>query len=121
MLSHLFSVITWEITTKSPLWLWLVRHCGWILSRHAARSYGWTGYSGYKGRDCTAGISMFGGATWCKLPNTGELTKLDDWRTAIWLEKSDRSDEHIIGLEVEGKRWNEKALKMVTSTPWHPR
>ena len=46
--------------------------------------------------------------------------------------KSDRGDEHIIGLEngavlarsvrrkVEGKRWNEKALKMVTGTPWNP-
>ena len=63
-----------------------------------------------------------------------DLTKLDDcWRTAIWLGKSDRSDEHIIGLEngavlarsvrrkVGGKRWNERALKMVTGTPWNPR
>ena len=44
-----------------------------------------------------------------------------------------RSDEHIIGLEnravlarsvrrnVEGKRWNERALKKVTGTPWNPR
>ena len=29
-----------------------------------------------------------------------DLTKLDDrWRTAIWLEKSDTSDEDIIRLE----------------------
>ena len=69
-----------------------------------------------------------------KLPKTADLTKLDDrWRTAIWLVKSDRSDEHIIGLEneavlarsvrrkVESKRWNERALKMVTGTPWTPR
>ena len=41
-----------EVTTESPLLPWLVRHCGWILSRYA-----------------------------------------------IWLEKSDRSDEHIIGSE----------------------
>ena len=46
---------------------------------------------------------------------------------------SDRSGDHIIGLEngavlarsvrrkVEGKRWNERALKMVTGTPWNPR
>ena len=34
------------------------------------------------------------------LPKTGGLTKLDGrLRTAIWLGKSDRSDEHIIGLE----------------------
>ena len=80
------------------------------------------------------GIAIFGEAIWYKLPKTADLTKLDDrWRTAIWLEKSDRSDEHIIGLEngavlarsvrrkVEGKRWNERALKMVTGTPWNPR
>ena len=47
--------------------------------------------------------------------------------------KSDRTDEHIIGLEngavlarsirrkVEGKRWNERALELVTGTPWNPR
>ena len=72
-------------------------------------------------------------ATWYKLPRTADLTKLDDrWRNAIWLGKSDRSDEHIIGLEtgavlarsvrrkVEGKRWNERAPKMVTGTPRNP-
>ena len=86
------------------------------------------------GREYTAGISMFGEATWYKLPKTADLTELDDrWRTAICLGKSDRSDEHIIGMEtgaviarsvrvnVEGKRRNEKGLKMVTTTPWHPR
>ena len=78
--------------------------------------------------------SIFGEAIWYKLPKTADLTKLDDrWRTAIWLGKSDRSDEHIIGLEtgavlarsvrrkVEGKRWNERALRMVPGTPWNPR
>ena len=110
-----------EITTESPLLPWLVRHCGWILSRYAVRADGRTGYSRLKGREYTAGISIFGEAIWYKLPKTADLTKLDDrWRTAIWLGKSDRSDEHIIGLEtgavlarsvrrkVEGKRWNER-------------
>ena len=73
-------------------------------------------------------------ASWYKLPKTADLTELDDrWRTAIWLGKSDRSDEHVIGLQngavlarsvrrkVEGKRWNERALKMVTGTPWNLR
>ena len=47
--------------------------------------------------------------------------------------KSDRTDKHIIGLEngavlarsirrkVEGKRWNERALELVTGTPWNLR
>ena len=34
-----------EITTESPLLPWLVRHCGWILSRYAVRADGRTGYS----------------------------------------------------------------------------
>ena len=96
------------------------------------RADGRTGYSRLKGREYTSGIAVFGEAMWYKLPKTADLTKLDDrWRTAIWLEKSDRSDEHIIGLEngavlarsirrkVEGKRWNERALKMDTGTPWN--
>ena len=123
-----------EITTETPLLPWLVRLYEWILSRHVVRADGRTGYSRLKGRKYTSGIATFGEAIWYKLPKTADLTKLDDRRrTAIWLWKSDRSDEYIIGFEngavlarsvrrnVEGKRWNESALKMVTGTPWNPR
>ena len=123
-----------EITTESPLLPWLVRHCGWILSRFAVRADGKTGYTRLKGCENTSGIQIFGEAIWYKMPKTADLTKLDDrWSTAIWLGKSDRSDEHIIRLEtgavlarsfrreVEGKRWNQRALKMVAGTPWNPR
>ena len=98
------------------------------------RADGRTGYSRLKGREQTAGIAIFGEAIWYKLPKVADLTKLDDrWRTAIWLGKSDRSDEHIIGVDTgavlarsvrrkaEGKRWSERALKLVTGTPWNPR
>ena len=132
MFSHLLDRAKLEITTESPLLPWLFRHCGWILSRYALRADGRTGYSRLKRREYTSGIAACGEAIWYKLPKTADLTKLDDrWRTAIWLVKSDRSDEHIIGLEngtvlarsvrrkVEGKRWNERALKMVTGTPWN--
>ena len=123
-----------EITTGSPLLPWLVRHCGWILRCYAVRADGRTGYSRLKEREYTAGISIFGEAIGCMLPKIADLTKLDDrWRTAILLGKSDRSNEHITRLEtaavlarpvrrkVEGKRWNERALKMVRGTPWNPR
>ena len=84
-----------EITTESPLLPLLVGHCGWTLSRYAVIADGRTGYSRLK-----ADISIFGDAIWYKLPKTADLTKLDDrWRIAIWLGKSVRSDEHIIGLE----------------------
>ena len=119
-----------EITTESPLLPWLVRHGGWILSRYAVRADGRTGYSRLMGREHTTGTSIFGEAIWYTLPKTADLTKLDDrWRTAIWLGTSERSDEHVIGLEtgavlarsvrrkVEGKRWNERAPRMVTGTP----
>ena len=123
-----------EIMTESPLLPWLVRHCGWILWRYAVRADGRTGYSRLKGREYTAGRATFGEATWYKLPKVADLTILDDrWRTAIWLGKSDRSDEHIIAVDTgavlapsvrrkaEGKRWSERALKLVTGTPWNPR
>ena len=97
------------------------------------RADGRTGNSRLKRREYTCGIAIFGEAIWYKIPKTADLTKLDDrWCTAIWLVKSDRSDEHIIGLEngavlarsvrrkLEGKRWNERVLKMVTGTPWNP-
>ena len=84
-----------DITTESPLLPRLVRHCGWILSRYVVRVDGRTGYSRLKGREFTVGTAIFGEAM-----KTAGLTKLGDrWRTSIWLAKSDRSDEHIIGLE----------------------
>ena len=59
-----------EITIESELLPWLVRHCGWILSRYAVRADGRTGYSRLKGRECTSGIAIFGEAIWYKLPKT---------------------------------------------------
>ena len=47
-----------ETTTESPLLPWLVRHCGWILSRYAVRADGRTGYTRLKGREYTVGISI---------------------------------------------------------------
>ena len=45
-------------------------------------------------------IAIFGEAIWYNLPKTADLTKLDDrWRTAIWLGKSEGSDELITRLE----------------------
>ena len=88
-----------EITTESPLLLWLVRHCGWILGRHAVRADGRTRYSR---REYTSGIAIFGEAIWYDLLMTGDLTKLDDrWCTAIQLGKTDCSNEHIHGLQTE--------------------
>ena len=98
------------------------------------RTDGRTGYSRLKGREYTAGIAIFGEAIWYKVPKVADLTKLDDrWRTAIWVGKSDRSDEHIIGVDTgavlarsvrqkaEGKHWSKRALKLVTGSPWNPR
>ena len=85
MFSHLLEKKTkMEITTESPLLPWLVRHCGWILSRYAVRAHGRTGYSRLKGREYTSGICDIRRGD--KQPKTPDLTKLDDrWRTAIWL------------------------------------
>ena len=72
-----------EITTESPLLPWLVRHCGWILSRYAVRADGRTGYSRLKGREYTASISIIGEAIRCNLHMTADLTqRVDRWRTA---------------------------------------
>ena len=61
-----FRIYLWErakmeITTESLLLPWLVRHCGWILSRYAVRADVRTGYSRLKGREHTAGTPIFRG------------------------------------------------------------
>ena len=89
-------------------------------------AYGRTGYSRFKGREYTAGKSIVGEAICCKLPKTADLTKTPRRRAHCHLlGKTDQSDERITGFEfgaelarsvrqkVEGKRWNERALRMV--------
>ena len=46
-------------------------------------SDGRTGYARLKGREHTAGISIFGEATWYKLSKTADLTMLDDHLAGI--------------------------------------
>ena len=130
---HLRVKAKMEVTTESPLLPWLVRHCEWILSRYAVRADGRTGYSRLKGGEYTAyrySEKQFG--TSCPRPlnsrnsttagalrscwesRTEAMSTSSDWRMGAVLARSVRR-------KVEGKRWNERALKMVTGTPWKPR
>ena len=77
-----------EITTESPLLTWLVRHCGWILWRHAVGADGMTGYWRLKEREFSAGIAIFGEAIWYKLPKVADLTKLENTSLEWTLEQS---------------------------------
>ena len=52
-----------------------------ILGRCAVEADGRTGHSRLKGREYTAGISIFGEAIWYMLPKTADLMKLDDPRS----------------------------------------
>eukprot|EP00971_Amphidinium_carterae_P079080 1564619-Amphidinium_carterae.1 len=120
-----------EINVSSMVLPWMVRHAGWVISHYHIRADGCTAHRRLKGRDYKGQIACFGELVWYKIPETHRLGKLEErWKSAVWLGKSDKSDEHILGLatetvlarsvrrKIEQKRWNRKALSKVIGVPW---
>ena len=96
------------------------------------RADGRIGCSRLKRCEYTSGIAIIGETIWCKLPKTADLTKLDDrWRTwgsrtEAMSTSSDWRMEQSWHDQFDGKSkasagMSERALKMVTGTPWNPR
>ena len=122
------------VTTESTLLDWLVRHAGWLINHYAVRSDGKTAYERLKGRPYGGKIAMFGECVWYRPPEQATANELTErWRTALWLGKTNRSDEHLLYFKGEvkparsirrkeqAKRWSKKLLEEVTATPWMPK
>ena len=118
------------INVQHPLAAFLIRHAGWLISRFEIRADGRTGFQRLKGHDYRGLVAGFGECVWSKLPQQYTLGKLDErWLSVVWLGKSERSDEHIVGgvhginvgrsvrRKIEDKRWSRKAIDCVVGTP----
>ena len=112
----------------------MVRHVGWLINHYAVRADGKTGYERLRGRPYSGKVLMFGECVWYRPPETAHNNELEErWHTALWLGKTNRSDEHLVFYNDEvktarsvrrkeaTKRWNRRLLEAMSASPWLPR
>jgi hypothetical protein len=88
---------------------WLVRHASWTLFRfHAPRDTGRTAFTAVRGHPYTGEVVVFGEAVMARRAQdatAGRRTSRwsNRWTSAVWLGKTQRSDEHIVfnGVNIE--------------------
>ena len=136
MLAALQDRTQYRPTTDSALMKWIVRHAAWLIPRFMGndvqsplhRAMG----GPYRGK-----LLEFGESVLAHLPEVGKGSgnpaKLADrWKSAVWLGKSDLTDEHLVRtdegvvharsvrrLAVLG--WSEENLRAVIETPQKPK
>jgi hypothetical protein len=92
----------------SAVWPWLVRHAAWSLARYAVKANGRTAFQDAFATDYRGEICPFGEVVMAKrnvsdsgaIQGGGRLMKADTpWDKAVWLGRSDGTDEHLVGDE----------------------
>ena len=92
----------------SPVWTWMVRHSAWTLARYAVKANGRTARQDGFATDYRGEICPFGEVVMAKrnvsdsgaIQGGGRLMKADTaWDKAVWLGRSDGTDEHLVGDE----------------------
>ena len=122
-------------TTDSALMKWMVQRAAWLIPR-------------FKGNDVQSPFDRamggrgklldFGESVLAHLPEVGKGSRnpapklADRWRSAVWLDKSDLTDEHLVRTD-EGvayarrvrrlaeHRWSEEHCRAVVETPQKPK
>ena len=124
-------------TADSALMRWIARHAAWLIPRfrcNDAQSPFCRAMGGpYRGK-----LLEFGETALAHLPEVGKgsgnpAPKLADrWKIAVWLSKSDLTDEHFVRTDdgvvyarsvrrLAEHSWSEEYLRSVAETPQKPR
>ncbi|CAK0856447.1 unnamed protein product, partial [Prorocentrum cordatum] len=114
---------------------WLVRHSSWLIVRFLVKADGKTPCERLRGKPYNpynGEIVEFGECVYHKSP-LSEVGKADDrWHLGVWLGKSMRSDEHLVGTakgvllrrsiwrRPEKDRWDAQLLDRFVGSPWAP-
>ena len=133
MLAALQERTQYRPTTDSALTKWIVRHAAWLIPRFR-RNDAQSSFCRAMGGPYRGKLLEFGESVLAHLPEVGRgsgnpAPKLADrWKSAVWLGKSDLTDEHLVrtGEGVVYARsvrrlaehsWSEKNLRAVVVTP----
>jgi hypothetical protein len=120
------------IMTSEPIFAWLMRHAGWLLTRYRVRPDGRTSYQPLHREDYRGEVLIVGELCWVLDPRP-ELAALKGdsrWSQGLWLGKVEASDEHIVGLGAtvsktrtvrrlpEDQRWSTETVDQLRALPW---
>ena len=122
-----------KIPDDAPVFAWMIRWAGELISKYAIGDDGKTAYERIRGEPCMVPVIPFGEAV-MYLPlriakhNKGEASR----RLGIWLGTIERTEETLIGTAQgvikcrtinrlsEGDRWNHKLTVEMKGVPWEP-
>ena len=100
------------IQTEDDIVDWLMRHAAWLITHFQVKVDGKTPFERLRERPYKGEIAEFGETVFFKVPHA-TLGKLDDRADkALWLGKTLKSDEHIVGRD----QWA-KAVRSIWRRP----
>ncbi|CAK0818942.1 unnamed protein product, partial [Prorocentrum cordatum] len=118
-----------ELPAEHGLLPWLIRHAGWQLNRFTVHGNGKTTYEVLKGRPYRGELVNFAECVWARDPTP--TSKLQPrWHAAVWLGKTEVSDEHLVAgptrttrvrtvrRRPEGERFVLEELDKFAGVPW---
>ena len=121
-----------SLTMDHKLVPWAIRHAGWLLTNFLIKTDGKTPHERLRGRPYRGEIAEFAETVHNKLA-IDTIGKADDrWSVGIWVGKTLRADEHLVGTSggvktcrsiwrrPEGKRFDKNALDRMVGSPWDP-
>ena len=121
-----------NITVKSPLFPWVVKHAQWTLNRYLEHSDGRTSYERRWGRKYNHAVCTFGETILFKNPSHN-FKASSAWERGIWLGKDTESEEHIVGTKdgvkkcrtirrlVPSEQHDAELFKSINAKPWDPK
>ena len=109
-----------------------VRHAAWLITNFLIKMDGKTSHERLIGRYCRDEIAEFGETAHNKLAIDTVGKAEDRWTVGIWLGKTLRSDEHMVGTSLgtkpcrsiwrrpDGKRFEKAVLEKTCGSAWEP-
>ena len=113
----------YDFKPSARLVAWMVRHCGWILTRVQLKADGSTARQRRTGKAYKREVAEFGGQVLFHLPTeeAGRLRpkSMPRWDLGVWVGKTDLADDHIL-LTVDGTRKSRSIKRVPEENKWRP-
>ena len=103
-----------HIKPSSPVFLWAMRHAGWLLTHYRRQGGGPTAYETRTGRKYCDKVAVFGERV---LARVKRANGSDKFEPGLWLGKTDRTDFHTAAT-ASGLKWTRIMRRL--PTPFDP-
>ena len=80
---------------------WVTRHAAWVITRSLVKSDAATAYKRLYGKEFHGEVMQLFEQLWYKEPSRSGAKLEPRWLPALWLGKSEKSDEHLLLAETD--------------------